>query len=118
MIRNLKNHSKQQPHQLAMYNLQRTQSERSFTPDEKLAEVEQLNFEDFTRLSQDILRNIFVETLVTGNLDKEKASAMLKSGLDKLNGQPVLPCFLNGPRVFELPLGKYYETCGNAHILS
>ncbi|XP_018580177.1 insulin-degrading enzyme [Anoplophora glabripennis] len=112
-IRNLKNFSAEQPYQHAVYYLTVLLTEHSWTKQELLAATDQITIDRLEAFIPQILSKMHIESLVHGNVNKEKAIQLVHIVEDhltsSLNMSPLLPRQLLLNRELKLEGGCHYS---------
>ncbi|QRV87985.1 insulysin [Ceratobasidium sp. AG-Ba] len=92
-----------QPYSLSDYYAAYFLRETSWTPRERLAELDHVIVDDIQRHAQDILSRTHITTLIHGNIDSEEALRINKSVEAVLNARPISAAEQTLPRSLLLP---------------
>ncbi|KAK0556291.1 metalloprotease [Tilletia horrida] len=100
------NYALEAPYKHAMYYSSHLLQERAWTMEEKLAELEKIQLDDFKRYIPEVLARSHFEMLVDGNMDKAEAEKLLDTAEEILGGGNLSESELIGRRSLLLPPGS------------
>lgn len=111
-IRSLKNFEAEQPYQQAMYYLSLLIAEQAWSKEELLEATEEMTIERMEEFIPQLWSKLHVECLIHGNVDKDRALALIKILEDRLKSRvavrPLLPQQLLRNREIQLVDGSHF----------
>jgi insulysin len=104
--RGLKNNLLDAPHQHSMYYLSYLTQDKMWTNEEKLEASQDIKYEDIEMFYPGLLNQLYIESLVHGNVLKDDAIKMLRQVEEILQPKALVPSQLIGYRAVIMPQGK------------